>query len=236
MNFIAMSKTEYAISKEKACIKYPLNKIGVDFCWSNDGIYYAICFEDSSVIIKNIDNDKNEKEIIVNKDKQDKIICCKFSTQRFLHKDYALYICTTNKNFYVFDIINIKIHQNQKLTGNPISISLYKEDFVLIGDDNREINIFSKEGDFLTTITQGFNSWVTSIKSFDKFNSIISASKDGTLICHQITPTNVHAIYRDIYVYRKKNLKDVIIHNLLTGEEQTIEIKGYIERLAILKT
>lgn len=64
MNFIAMSKTEYAISKEKACIKYPLNKIGVDFCWSNDGIYYAICFEDSSVIIKNIDNDKKKKKLL----------------------------------------------------------------------------------------------------------------------------------------------------------------------------
>ena len=42
----------------------------------------------------------------------------------------------------------------QKLTADPISISLYKEDYVLVGTNNREINFFSKEGYFVSTISQ----------------------------------------------------------------------------------
>ena len=106
-----------------------------------------------------------------------------FTTQRFLYKDYVLYICTWDKNFYVLDLFNTQIHQSQKLTADPISISLYKEDYVIVGTNNREINLFNKEGYFVTTITQGINSWVTSLKNFDKYSSIISASNEGSLIC-----------------------------------------------------
>ena len=234
MMLLAMSKTTYAVSKEKAANKYPLSNTGVDFCWTNDGLKYAICFENGTVVIKDKDSDKDEKEIVVNEEKQEKITCCCFSTQRFLYKDYVLYICTWDKNFYVLDLFNTQVHQSQKLTADPISISLYKEDYVIVGTNNREINLFSKEGYFVTTITQGINSWVTSLKNFDKYSSIISASNDGSLICHQATFNVVHAIYREVYVYRK-NLREIVIHNLLTGEKQTIETKRYIKKLAIFK-
>ena len=234
MMLLAMSKTTYAISKEKAANKYPLSNTGVDFCWTNDGLKYALCFENGTVVIKDKDTDKDEKEIIVNEEKPEKITCCCFSTQRFLYKDYVLYICTWDKNFYVLDLFNTQIHQSQKLTADPISISLYKEDYVIVGTNNREINLFSKEGYFVTTITQGINSWVTSLKNFDKYSSIISASNEGSLICHQATFNIVHAIYREVYVYRK-NLREIVINNLLTGEKQTIETKRYIKKLAVFK-
>ena len=234
MILLAMSKTTYAVAKEKAANKYPLNNTGVDFCWTNDGLKYAICFENGAVVIRDKDSDKDEKNIVVNEDKNEKITCCCFSTQRFLYKEYALYVCTWDKNFYVLDLFNTQVHQTQKLTADPISISLYKEDYVIVGTNNREINLFSKEGYFVTTITQGINSWVTSLKNFDKYSSIISASNDGSLICHQATFNVVHAIYREIYVYRK-NLREIVVHNLLNGEKQIIETKRYIKKLAVFK-
>ena len=234
MILLAMSKTTYTISKEKAASKYPLNNTGVDFCWTNDGLKYALCFENGTVVIRDKDSDKDEKSIIVNEEKNEKITCCCFSTQRFLYKEYVLYVCTWDKNFYVLDLFNTQVHQTQKLTADPISISLYKEDYVIVGTNNREINLFSKEGIFVTTITQGINSWVTSLKNFDKYSSIISASNDGSLLCHQATFNVVHAIYREVYAYRK-NLREIVIHNLLTGEKQTIETKRYIKKLAVFK-
>ena len=234
MILLAMSKTTYTISKEKAASKYPLNNTGVDFCWTNDGLKYALCFENGTVVIRDKDSDKDEKSIIVNEEKNEKITCCCFSTQRFLYKEYVLYVCTWDKNFYVLDLFNTQVHQTQKLTADPISISLYKEDYVIVGTNNREINLFTKEGIFVTTITQGINSWVTSLKNFDKYSSIISASNDGSLLCHQATFNVVHAIYREVYVYRK-NLREIVIHNLLTGEKQTIETKRYIKKLAVFK-
>lgn len=72
------------------------------------------------------------------------------------------------------------------------------------------------------------------MKNFDKYSSIISASNDGSLLCHQATFNVVHAIYREVYVYRK-NLREIVIHNLLTGEKQTIETKRYIKKLAVFK-
>ena len=168
MILLAMSKTTYAIAKEKAANKYPLNNTGVDFCWTNDGLKYAICFENGTVVIRDKDSDKDEKNIVVNEEKNEKITCCCFSTQRFLYKEYVLYVCTWDKNFYVLDLFNTQVHQTQKLTADPISISLYKEDYVIVGTNNREINLFSKEGYFVTAITQGINSWVTSLKNFDK--------------------------------------------------------------------
>ena len=76
MMLLAMSKTTYAISKEKAANKYPLANTGVDFCWTNDGLKYALCFENGTVVIKDKDTDKDEKEIIVNEEKPEKITCC----------------------------------------------------------------------------------------------------------------------------------------------------------------
>ena len=92
---------------------------------------------------------------------------------------------------------------------------------------NREINLFSTEGYFLTTITQGINSGVAVLRNFDKYSSIISSSNDGSLLCHHAPFNIVHTIYREVYVYRK-NLREILKHNLLTGERQTIETKRYI--------
>ena len=234
MILLSMSKTTYSICKEKAANKYPLNNTGVDFCWTNDGMKYALCFENGTVVIRDKESDKDEKEIRVNEEQNEKIICCCFSTQRFLNKEYALYVGTWDKNFYVLDLFNTQVAQTQKLTSDPISITLYKEDFVLVGTNNREINFFSKEGYFVTTISQGLNSWVTSLKNFDKYSCVISASNDGSLLCHQVTFNVVHAIYREVYVYRK-NLREIVIHNLLTNQKETISTKRYIKKLAVFK-
>ena len=64
------------------------------------------------------------------------------------------------------DFFNTQIHQNQKLIADPISISLYKEDYVIVGTNNHEINLFTKEVYFITIIIYGINNWVSSLKKF----------------------------------------------------------------------
>ena len=113
------------------------------------------------------------------------------------NKDYCLYVCTWDKNFHLIDLFNAQVTETRKLTADPISISLFKDDYVLVGTNNREINFFSKEGIFVVTITQGLNSWVTGVRNFDKFNSVISISNDGSITCHQVTFSIVHDIYNE---------------------------------------
>ena len=235
MILISMSKTVLSVCKEKAVNKYPLNNTGVDFAWTNDGMKYAIAFENGTISIRDKENgNKDEKVIVVNEEKQEKITCCCFSNSRFLNKDYCLYVCTWDKNFHLIDLFNAQVTETRKLTADPISISLFKDDYVLVGTNNREINFFSKEGIFVVTITQGLNSWVTGVRNFDKFNSVISISNDGSITCHQVTFSIVHGIYNEKYVYRK-NLREIIIHNLLSNEKTSIETKRYIRKMAIFK-
>ena len=182
MILIAMSKTSLCLSKEKGANRVPLNNTGVDFCWTNDGMKYCIAYENGTISIRDKDTNKEEKSINLNEDRQERITCCCFSNTRFLNGDYVLYVCTWEKNFYLLDLFNTQVAETKKLTADPISISLYKDDYVLVGTNNREINFFSKEGIFVNTITQGINSWVTSIRNFDKYSSIISTSNDGNNI------------------------------------------------------
>ena len=235
MILIAMSKHQIAICKEKSVIKIPLNNIGVDICWTNDGMKFAIAFENGLICIRDKDKgNKDEKIILISELENEKIISCLFSNIRFLNRDYCLYVCTWNRNFFLIDLFNIVVNESIKLNADPISISIFKNDYVLIGTNNREINLFTKEGIFIREIKQNFNSWVTNVVNFDKYAIIISSSNDGSLISHQIHFNIIHGIYNDKYVYRR-NLREIYIHNLITNEIQTIGTKNYIHKLAVFK-
>ncbi len=234
MYLLSMSKTTLSICRDNSANKYPLDNTGVDFCWTNDGMKYAIAFENGSIAIRDKDSDKDEKVIMVNEDKIERITCICFSNSRFLNKEYVLYVCTWDKNFHLLDLFNAQVVETKKLTADPISITLFKDDYVLVGTNNREINFFSKEGIFIQTITEGINSWVTCVRQFDKYSSIISCSNDGSIISHQITFQIVHGIYNDRYVYRK-NLREIVIHDLISGTKSNIVTKRYIRKLAVFK-
>ena len=100
--------------------------------------------------------------IIINEEKQKKITYCCFSNSRFLNKDYWLYVWAWDKIFHLIDLFNSQVTDTRKLTAAPISISLFKDDYVLVGTNKREINFFSEEWIFVVTITQGLNSWLYS--------------------------------------------------------------------------
>ena len=67
-----------------------------------------------------------------------------------------------DKIFHLIDLFNAQVIETRKLTAVPILISLFKDDYVLVGTYKREINFFSEEGIFVVTITQGLNSWYCS--------------------------------------------------------------------------
>ena len=232
MILIAISKKQIAICKEKSVVKIPLNNFPVDFCWTNDGLKFAIAFENGIISIRDKDKgNKDEKIIKIYEDKIEKINCCLFSNHRFLNKDYCLYTCTNDHFLHLIDLFNTNVNHSIKLSNVPICISLYKNDYVLIGTNNSEISFFSKDGFFILNIKQGLNNYVKSIINEDKNDFIFSIS-NNSVICHQIHFNIIHGIYNEKYVYRK-NLREIIIHILTTGEIIKIETKKYIKKLAV---
>ena len=235
MILLAMSKSTLSVVLEKGVQKHSLSS-GVYCAWTNDGNKYAIAYENGTISIHDKENDKSERTLTVNEQTVEKISCICFSNTRFLNKkeEYALYVCTWDKNFHVMDIFNEQVNATRKLTADPISIALYKDDYVIVGTNNRELNFFTKEGIFITVITEGISSWVSCVRNFDKYNSIISCSNDGSIIKHHIAFQIVHGIYNERYVYRK-NLREIVVHDLLTNEKTTIVTKWYIRKLAVFK-
>jgi len=122
----------------------------------------------------------------------------------------------------------------KKLNYDPVCISLFKDDYFLVGSNNSEVNFYTKEGIFINTINEALTDWILSIKPFSKLNSFIATTNDGKILCYQISFLIVHGIYNEKYVYRQ-NLMDVIIHNLNNSNKTKIKTKKYIKKLAVFK-
>jgi len=122
----------------------------------------------------------------------------------------------------------------KKLNYDPVCISLFKDDYFLVGSNNSEVNFYTKEGIFINTINEALTDWILSIKPMSKLNSFIASTNDGKIICYQISFLIVHGIYNEKYVYRQ-NLMDIIIHNLSNSNKTKIKTKKYIKKLAVYK-
>ena len=75
-----------------------------------------------------------------------------------------LYVGTWEKNIYLVELFNYDIIDVKKVVYDPICIGLYKDDYFLIGTNNNEVDFFTKEGSFITKITENINDWSLCIK------------------------------------------------------------------------
>lgn len=74
--------------------------------WTNDGLRFALGFENGTVSIKDKDNEKELKNILLNPDAQERIWCISFSSTRYRNKDYVLFVGTWEKNLYMIEVTN----------------------------------------------------------------------------------------------------------------------------------
>lgn len=141
-----------------------LSYASVQTAWTNDGMKFAIGFENGSISIREKENEKEIKYLILNASNEEKIWCLTFSNTKHHNKDYTLIVGTWEKNIYIIELFNYSIIDIKKVTYDPMCITLFRDDYFMIGSNNNEINMFTKEGIFVNTISEGINSWILALK------------------------------------------------------------------------
>lgn len=105
---LGISKTGLALYREKSSKsgtqKSNLSNTAVCVCWTSDGLRFAIGYENGTVSIRDKDNDKEMKLIVLNTDIVERIWCLSFSSTRYKNKDYVLYVGTWEKNLYMIEV------------------------------------------------------------------------------------------------------------------------------------
>ncbi len=132
--------------------------------WSSDGVRLAIGFENGNISLREKDYEKETKNLVLNPNLEERIWCASFSSTRHSNKEYVLYVGTWQKNLYIIELFNYTIVECKRLNYDPISISLFKDDYFLLGSNNNEVNFYTKEGTFVTKIKEYITDWVLSIK------------------------------------------------------------------------
>lgn len=196
---------------------------------------FALGFENGTVSIKDKDNDKDIKTIQLDEDRQERISCMAFSGTRFLNKDYVLYVGTWEKNIYLVELFNFSVIDVKKLSADPLCITIFRDDYVMVGTNNNEISMFTKEGAFISNFSEGITDWALAVKANNKYSSFITCTNDGKILNNQINFQVVHAIYNEKYVYRH-NLMEIIIHDLMQGSKTKIKCKKFIRKIAVYKS
>jgi len=144
--------------------KISLSNTAVCMNWSSDGVRMAIGFENGTVSLRDKDYDKESKNLLLNENIQERIWCLAFSSTRHVNKEYVLYVGTWEKNLYVIELFNYTVVECKRLNYDPISISLFKDDYLFLGSNNNEVNFYTKEGTYVNKIKENITDWVLSIK------------------------------------------------------------------------
>jgi len=164
---LGLSKTHATLYKDgtdKTTTKLKLNGNATCCAWSSDGLRFAIGFENGTIVFRDKENEKEIKIVNLDSKNKERIWCLAFSSTKHRNKDYVLYVGTWEKNIYLVELLNYDIIDVKKLVYDPISIGLYKDDYFLLGTNNNEVNFFTKEGSFITKITENINDWSLCIK------------------------------------------------------------------------
>jgi hypothetical protein len=68
------------------------------------------------------------------------------------------------KNKQLTQIGSSNVIEVKKFSFDPICVSLFKEEFFLLGTNNKEIQFFTKEGQMIKSIEEGVDDWAMSIE------------------------------------------------------------------------
>lgn len=234
---INLSKTQLGLFRDgekKKIDKQPLSNTAVQTAWTNDGLQFAIGFENGMISIRDNENDSEIKSLTLSNG-EERIWCLTFSNSKHYKQSYTLFVGTWEKNIYIIETFNYSIIDVKKVNYDPICINLFKDDYFMVGSNSNEINMFTKEGIYVTSINEAINSWILCLKSDSKHDSIIACTQEGKIINFNLIFQTVHSIHEENYVYRSK-LMDVVVFNLISKVKIRLIVKKFISKLAIYKS
>jgi hypothetical protein len=104
------------------------------------------------------------RNIVLNAQTEERVWCLSFSSTKHFNKDYTLICGTWEKNIYIIELFNYSIIDIKKINYDPICLTLFRDDYFLVGSNNNEINLFTKEGIFVNNINEEIESWVLGLK------------------------------------------------------------------------
>lgn len=156
---------------------------------------FAIGSENGLVTIKEKENDKEVKAFTISPGKTERIWALTYSATRHKQKDYTLIVGTWEKRIYLIELLNYTTFASFDLPYDPVCLSLYRDDYFLIGTNDYKINFYSKEGVFISAITEEIDDWVIKMKPDNKNDSFVACTNSGKMLYYNVNFMVVHAIH-----------------------------------------
>jgi intraflagellar transport protein 122 len=123
----------------------------------------------------------------------------------------------------------------EKVLGyDPCTISYSrKNELLILGGSNKKAHLWNAEGVELGLICEKDGS-ILSCQSLPTGNQVVVGSADGRISIHQLDFKTVYGIHNDQLAIRK-NMVEVVIHDLSTNRKTRLKCKDYIKKIAIQK-
>uniref|UniRef100_T1G248 Intraflagellar transport protein 122 homolog n=1 Tax=Helobdella robusta TaxID=6412 RepID=T1G248_HELRO len=196
--------------------------------WTNDGQFVAIGCYNGVISIR---NKMGEEKVVINRGQACPIWSIAWSPET--ENTDVLAVADWSQKLSFYQLSGKLLYKERDLGFDACFISWYgaRGEFILIGGSNRKVNLYSKEGHFLTMIVEK-QSWIWSAKKSPNSEFLALCGQDGCLSLQNLQIAQVHNYYRDRYTYRD-NLTDVIVHHLLTDKKIRIKTKELIKKVAL---
>lgn len=199
--------------------------------WTNDGQYFALGLFNGLVSIWTKNGDEKIK---IERPGGHPVFALAWNPSRNDHYD-MLSVCDWGQRLSFYQLSGRQIGKDRSLGFDPCFYSYSSDDnYVLIGGSNRRVCLYSKEGLKLGGIGEEHSSWVWSCRCHPKGDYVVLCCNDGVVECYQISPTTVHGLYKDRYVYRE-GLTDVTVQHLITEEKVRLRCRDLVKKIAVYK-
>jgi intraflagellar transport protein 122 len=121
------------------------------------------------------------------------------------------------------------------LSMHSVNNPFLKTSYVVVSGSNKHVQILSREGVKLATITsKPADSWLWAADSYADDDTMVIGSHSGNVEYIKLNFNSVHSLYKDRYAYRE-NLTEVIVHHLVTDKKVRIKCKDMIHNLSLYR-
>lgn len=228
MDFALWSLEQKAVSKIK--ISNAINCCA----WSDDGHLLALGLVSGVVSIR---NRNGEEKFKIDKNSSTPIWCLMFRFDQQLKENCLITIDFDHKLkcFELEDkneILDLDIGFDAQFVQN-----IYGYDFFVTGGSNKIVNLYTKDGIFLGSISDKQQGWIKKAvhhsNSADE-NQIAFCTHDGNLVLISIEFNFIYSVHRDRFAFREK-MTDVVVQHLRTEAKIRIKCHELVENIALSK-
>ncbi|CDW52620.1 intraflagellar transport protein 122 [Trichuris trichiura] len=133
-----------------------------------------------------------------------------------------------------YDVNGQKILEDLKLQYDPLCLDFFMNgEFVIVGGSGQKVNLHTRKGVFLCTVAE-LQSWIWDCKAKPDGHRIAIGCNDGLVVVYQIRFSTVHALYNDLYVYRR-NVTQVVVQHLISDLKYKIRCSDMVKKVSVYK-